>query len=425
MLKLAVIADDFTGALDTGIKFAKSGARTQVMLRWDFSFSEIDDECTVLVVDTETRHLKPEEAYQVIYTLVKRCSAYGVETFYKKTDSALRGCVGSELAAIADATGRDVQFVPALPKENRTTRNGVQYIDGIPVARSIFGRDPFEPVRHSRIEEILREETDKRVIHVGRGERYCGMEDSNIVVYDASTDEDIRRIADDLVKNNKINVLAGCAGFASCIQGVWDFRAQKVKQPKRTRSLLVACGSINEITKKQLSYAQREGFTRISLDVHQKLQENYFQTPEAKKFLESFREACRKECPVILDTCSEHPMEETIRYAEEAGIRKEELRWRIAGRVGEFIERWLDFGLDDTVVITGGDTVYAFLMQINCTEIEPVCEAVPGVVLFHVKIGDRTLQVLSKSGGFGNESVFAEIASGFTYGGCYNEEKLS
>ena len=41
MVELAVIADDFTGALDTGIKFAKAGMKTQVMLHSDFHFSEV------------------------------------------------------------------------------------------------------------------------------------------------------------------------------------------------------------------------------------------------------------------------------------------------------------------------------------------------------------------------------------------------
>lgn len=425
MLKLAVIADDFTGALDTGIKFAKSGARTQVMLHADFSFSEIDKDCTILVVDTETRHLEPNHAYQVVFDLVRRCDAYGVEFFYKKTDSALRGCVGSELAAVADATGCAVQFVPALPKENRTTRGGIQYIDGVPVAKSIFGRDPFEPVQHSEIKEILREETDKKILLVGRGEECGEMEEPGIVVYDASTDEDIYKIARNLFKQKKMRALAGCAGFASCLQDVWNFPKQKMKQPRLTRSLLVACGSINEITRKQVLYAERVGFERLSLSVEQKLQEGYLDTPEGDLFMRKFWEKCLSGNPVMLDTCSERPVEEAALYAEKKGISREEIRGRIAGRVGELVKRWLDFGLDDTVAITGGDTVYAFLEGIDCTDIEPVCEAVPGVVLFNIKLGERVLQVLSKSGGFGNEDVFAEIASRFTYGGHYNEEKLS
>ena len=121
MVELAVIADDFTGALDTGIKFAKAGMKTQVMLHSDFHFSEVNSACEVLVIDTETRHLKPESAYQIVYTLVKRCRAGHISRFYKKTDSALRGCIGKELTALCDALGESVEFIPAL-ESNMSTR---------------------------------------------------------------------------------------------------------------------------------------------------------------------------------------------------------------------------------------------------------------------------------------------------------------
>ena len=33
MIKMLIIADDFTGALDTGVKFAEAGAKTKVMTK--------------------------------------------------------------------------------------------------------------------------------------------------------------------------------------------------------------------------------------------------------------------------------------------------------------------------------------------------------------------------------------------------------
>ena len=46
----------------------------------------------------------------------------------------------------------------------RTTKDGVHLIDGVPVAQSVFGQDPFEPVRHSRVAEILGEQTAVPVV---------------------------------------------------------------------------------------------------------------------------------------------------------------------------------------------------------------------------------------------------------------------
>ena len=54
MILLLVIADDFTGALDTGVQFASFGVKTQVTVDCNVQFDNYDT--TVLVVDTETRH---------------------------------------------------------------------------------------------------------------------------------------------------------------------------------------------------------------------------------------------------------------------------------------------------------------------------------------------------------------------------------
>lgn len=156
MVRLLVIADDFTGALDTGVQFAARGAATRVATDPAYDLSQAEAGIQVLVLDAETRHLPPEEAYQTVLRAVKGARAAGFTHIYKKTDSALRGNIGAELAAALDgAEGDRLAFVPALPGMNRVTRGGVHYIDGVPVAESVFGRDPFEPVTASSVEEII------------------------------------------------------------------------------------------------------------------------------------------------------------------------------------------------------------------------------------------------------------------------------
>ena len=57
MVKLLVIADDFTGALDTGVQFAASGAETRVVTNIEYDFSRTGREVQVLVLVAETRHV--------------------------------------------------------------------------------------------------------------------------------------------------------------------------------------------------------------------------------------------------------------------------------------------------------------------------------------------------------------------------------
>lgn len=158
MTFLLIIADDFTGALDTGVQFAACGISTKVVVDPETDLS--GDRAQVLVVDTETRHLPAGEARSVVLRLAVRARKAGIPYIYKKTDSALRGNIGAELAAVLEASGEErLPFFPAFPQTGRITRGGIHYVDGIPVTESPFGRDPFEPVQSSVVTELIAGQT--------------------------------------------------------------------------------------------------------------------------------------------------------------------------------------------------------------------------------------------------------------------------
>ena len=144
MIQLLIIADDFTGAIDTGVQLAARGANTRVITRSDVDLKTVDESVQVLVLDMETRHLSAQEAYRAVYHIVSQSMEMGIPHLYKKTDSALRGNIGAELSALLDASGAaHLPFLPAFPQIGRTTENGIHYINGVPVDQSVFGKDPF------------------------------------------------------------------------------------------------------------------------------------------------------------------------------------------------------------------------------------------------------------------------------------------
>ena len=197
MIHLFVIADDFTGALDTGVQFASYGAATKVVVGTGLQALEADAQTQVLVVDAETRHLPAAQAYDTVYRLVRWAKEKKIGCIYKKTDSALRGNIGAELSAALAADGGDrLHFVPAFPNLDRVTRGGVHYIGGVPVAQSVFGKDPFEPVTHSRVEDILHEQTDTLCAYIPGGGSAEGK--AGVLVYEAQTNRDMAQIADQL-----------------------------------------------------------------------------------------------------------------------------------------------------------------------------------------------------------------------------------
>ena len=407
MVKLLVIADDFTGALDTGVQFAASGAETRVVTNIEYDFSRTGREVQVLVLVAETRHVKWEEAYRMVYGIAKRACESGIPYLYKKTDSALRGNIGSELKAVLDAAGKHtLHFLPAFPRMNRVTRNGIHYIDGSPVHESVFGKDPFEPVTCSYIPDMMRGEVPVTVV-----ESMDGWERQNgVMVYDASTDEELMSIGSFLKEKGELGLTAGCAGFAAVLPQLLGLSGKRRERISLDKKFLVACGSVNPITVRQLDYAERAGMKRIRLTPEQKLEKDYLESEEGNRALEEWTKTALEEECCIFDTNDLPGCRAACEYAGSHGLSLDELRVRIADTLGRVVEHLVRAGVKSTMLLTGGDTLMGFMRHIGCDEIVPVCEMAPGTVLSQVDIDGRTYSIISKSGGCGEEKLIAELA---------------
>lgn len=303
MVKLLVISDDFTGALDTGVQFAGKGMMTKVL-----SYLPEDEEmmkklqAQVLVVDAQTRHLEGRKAYQRVWELVKNAKNAGIPYIYKKTDSGLRGNIGKELEAALMASGEQyLTFIPALPAMDRITVGGVHYIEGVPIHESAFGRDPFEPVRSARVADLFYDVAVKTVSYAESGHYERGM-DKEIGIFDAASEAQVKRIAEDLVKQDRLGVMAGCAGFASVLGDYLKLEVQKVEPPVIADRLFIVCGSINEITRKQVEYAEKNGMERITMTPSQQLTPGYLDSEEGKAWLQGLKEDCEVGITCIVET---------------------------------------------------------------------------------------------------------------------------
>lgn len=426
MVKLLILADDFTGALDTGVQFSGKGIRTQVVVSGHWV--EPDSDCDVIVIDVETRHVPKEKAYEIVNDVCQRAVKYGIRCFYKKTDSALRGNVGSELQAAADAVfGKNIVFVPAFPAMRRITVDGVHYIDGIPVKESVFGQDPFEPVMYDRVDELLRA-TGYRggVIGVSKAERKLQTAEDwktqaseerrqkaaeaakqQLFLYDAETDADLDEIAEAVSKKSDIPILAGCAGFAAKLPELLKLPVKKSGDVKLKENLVFLCGSVNPITKSQIVYGEKMGIPRIHLKPEEKLEISYWDQPEG---LGKIRQLAKDGMQhIIIDSNDEEGHNDTMEYAAKKGYSIEDVRVRISETLGYLLKKLIDAGMEATYLITGGDTLIGFMKAIGVSELEPMNEIRPGCVLTSLNYQDKKHYVITKSGGFGQERLIEQL----------------
>ena len=405
MVKLLIIADDFTGALDTGVKFAARGAVTRVVTDPAFDFAGVDAQVQVLVMDAETRHLKPEAAYSVVRQAAERALEAGVQCIYKKTDSALRGNVGAELMAAAQAAGvRPLPFVPAWPENGRTTRGGIHYVDGVPVAQSSFAADVLDPIRSSRIDEILTSTAPCRS-RVVEADSSVWPDDGDVLIFDAQTGEQVDRIAEALCSRGMARLTAGCARL---LQSLAPHIAQEL--PVRAAApvcadgpgrILLACGSLSPVSLSQTAYARRQlGYVPLAPDGDPSSGEAAQIPSSAHILLRSTRAETGEEVQRYLETIPPSRRVQQAQYTAEC----------MARRVQEIADR----AAVDTLIIFGGDTLAAVIRRMGIQSLQPVAQPAKGVVLCQVEYRGRSLRLITKSGGFGGENLVEIIQTALT-----------
>jgi len=154
--EISMIADDLAGACDTGIEFLDSVGRVTVVVDSDIPEMKKNQFEGLVVWNTESRSLAERDACSKVRRVCEIAGAKEKRILLKKTDSAFRGHFGREISAVMDALHVELCCVaPAIPDFGRVTRNGIQYLNGLPIAESFYSKDPKQPVTESRVAEIV------------------------------------------------------------------------------------------------------------------------------------------------------------------------------------------------------------------------------------------------------------------------------
>ncbi len=398
MLKLLVIADDFTGALDSGVQFAKRGIPTAVYTD-EAALEHVSGDIQVAVVDSESRHLSPEEAYQRVRRIAGSAADRQVSYCYKKVDSTLRGNIGSELAAAMDGFGSDTLcFAPAYPKLGRTTRNGIHYYNGVPIADTVFGKDPFEPVACSDIPAIIHKQSERPVRIVKKGEPVPGDGEKGVMLFDCEGDGDFEGI---LGAVGESRLLGGSAGFAEHLPEIIPFERDHRTELPSFENAVVVSGSVNPITIRQMEVAREAGLPVFWLTEPEKFDLGYPDSAACGELVEEMNRAIREQGVAMLSISG--------RAEGEPGM-EEQRRGTVCENLGRIVERLLVNQKDYTLVVFGGDTAIQIINRLGGGTILPVLEIDTGVVLSRGT--DRSgfsFMFVTKSGGFGEEDTVLKI----------------
>ena len=414
LIKLLILADDLTGAVDTGVQLAKQDVFTHVTVEANADIPSLDPDLQVLVVDTESRHDSAREAGRKVGKIVSSARRCGVKTFYKKTDSTLRGNVGAELEAALHASGEDVlAFVPAYPKAERFTRGGFQYIGGTLLHRTGFGEDPLEPATTSHIPDILKRQTGCALSSVSldalRSGRNVPFRKRGIVVFDCDHEDDLSRIGEWLTGKNMLRMMAGSAGFAEKLPGLLRMPRMVRKRTVTAGPVLIVNGSLNEVSIRQVAWAEKNGLPVVTLSPSLWAQPDPRGNDEWARTLDRVGVELRAGRDIAIRTMAEAEAPRGSLVGQGIPGQAGDLYRRVAQRVGALVSDILQNPACGTCAVFGGDTLRGVMNALSVSGIRPILEIAPGTVLSEVSEPSRRLHLVTKAGGFGGEGVVFQI----------------
>jgi D-threonate/D-erythronate kinase len=390
-MAVTVIADDLTGACDTGALFA---GRHTVAVFVEPALPGPD--WLAAVVDTESRGLAPDEASRRI-----RRTAAGLTrrlakgTVFKKIDSTFRGPIAAELDALLDAVGAPAALVcPAFPAQRRTVLHGVLLVDGAPAHETPVGLDPDYPGATSDLLDVLARGLGYGTAHrvsalplkevrgaAGDLARDMGAR-RGLIVADAETDADLEALAAAALATRSL-VLAGSAGLAGAVAVALGFAPPSITCPAPGAWLIVA-GSLHPATRAQIAALTAAGVAGVRLP----------RSGEADL------------APVMAALHQGRPAFIAIHEGLDPS------RERVAATLADLARRALA-ARPTMVAVTGGQTAHALMRACGAAHLELVGAPAPGLALGRLVASDGgTLPLLTKAGGFGPPDLYLTLARG-------------
>jgi uncharacterized protein YgbK (DUF1537 family) len=258
----------------------------------------------------------------------------------------------------------------------RTVRAGLLYVNGHLLTETAFAGDPVDPARTSSVSERLLAGGCGPVIQLvdaAELSRALSSAEPSVLVCDAESAEDMRRLAHAVVASEWLPICAGSAGFLAELiaaeNGVYS-----------TTGLIVN-GSLNSTSLKQCELASHD------LQVY-----------------------------TVGRSGDEHAIASDISRALHAGgwaILSTNADKSDSNCVLDRLARVVSIVLRDTacdsLTIFGGDTSARILSTLGVQVIRPLRELLPGIPVSRITVEGRALKLVTKAGGFGDPDVIRRI----------------
>ena len=416
MIKLAVIADDLTGANDTALQFAKRNIKSSVEINF-MKMEDVEDK-EVIVVDTDSRDLDKELSYKKVKDICEKISKYDIKCIYKKIDSTLRGNLGAEIKAVDDVFNPDIVIIaPAYPANQRVTIGGYHLLEGKPIELTEIANAPKTPVKKSYLPSILTEQVNEKIAIldfkllrqrtdiISKKIVEFLQEKKRWIVCDIIEEENFITLMD-AVSSYKNILWVGSAGLAEYLPYFYKWKGNKeLFMKKRKGSVLVCAGSVSHITQNQVrTLLNQRKINLVKINMVRLLEDKNSELIEKSQII---NQLIREQKNILLATAqSDDEVEKAIEIGKKHNLSRKDVSEKIATIMAELVKS-IDVNGLSGMVLTGGDMAVHICRAIGVNSIKIISEIDNGVPLGFIESNKlEKLFIVTKAGAFGKPDVF-------------------
>ncbi|MCH4811606.1 four-carbon acid sugar kinase family protein [Vreelandella neptunia] len=380
--RLAIIADDLSGALDTAAPFAARGADARVVISLEALATTLEawqgQWPAVIAVNIESRHLPSEEAALRVSEAVRLLTRVAPQQWFKKVDSTLRGQVVAECKALREALGLPLLLAPAVPAQGRTVRHAEVWVDGTPLANTAYQQDALSTPLVGPIDlAFAATGLPLQRYHPG----YDVPLPSGDCIADAESNEALSALYQCVLSADGRWAMAGAAGLATAIA------------KHSYRSTNAPFRSLDQV--ENVLYAVGSRSPRAAEQFHQ-LRQRLPDLAVIEASGDTYLHSAMGVCAVVPGEDGKDEERTASQVAEG-----------MAAQVAEMTSAWR--GEESSLLfLTGGDIAMAVLSQQGVSYINVEAEWSPGVALGCMD-GDTRRRVMTKAGGFGDPQLLVRL----------------
>lgn len=391
-----IIADDFTGANDTGVQLRRRGFPTEVIFA-----GKVPDAEKSTVIDTESRAVHPDQAYETVYGSLKNLDFRDYQYVIKKIDSTMRGNIAAEIKAVDEAYRPEMMvFAPAFPDLGRTTVDGVQRLNGVEICKTELSRDPKNPVVEDNLVRLLSHIYEEQIVLKrlpAVKSASFGLSDGRIFVCDADSNEDLTKICLSAKQSGKRVLYIGTAGIADALM--------QLENPSMPAFGVAA--SVSAVTNMQMRYCEQSGITMVMLPVCRILSGEEDPEHYKNQALSALKQG--KDTILLTDSAYDRGnVELSLEMGERMGMTSAETSDKVRRLVGRLAKEILEEAAVSGVFLTGGDTALGMMDCIEAEGAEIMQEILVGIPM--VKVRGKNfdgMKLVTKAGAFGSEDAVA------------------